>query len=161
MTTRTMTRFAAPADSNDGLLGLVRKTLDALGRFPMPILELAFRIAVAVVFFRSGMLKLESWETTIALFTDEYRVPLLSPQLAATLATAAELICPVMLVIGVGARLAAAALLFMTMVIQLFVYPGSWSDHLIWASLLGYVFTRGPGPISIDHIVSRLVLGRR
>mgnify|MGYP003341268333 FL=1 len=156
----TMSRLAAsPADM--GALAPVRKALDLLGRFPLPLLELAFRVAVAVVFFRSGMLKIQSWDTSIALFTDEYRVPLISPELAATLAATAEITCPILLVLGLGARLGAAALLFMTFVIQTFVYPESWSDHLIWASLLGYVLTRGPGPISVDHFVSRLVLGRR
>ena len=105
----TMSRLAAsPADM--GALAPVRKALDLLGRFPLPLLELAFRVAVAVVFFRSGMLKIQSWDTTIALFTDEYRVPLISPELAATLAATAEITCPILLVLGLGARLGAAAL---------------------------------------------------
>ncbi len=156
----TMTRISSRTASADGLLGHVRAALELAERFPLALLELAFRVAVAVVFFRSGLVKIASWETTVALFTEEYRVPLLPPELAATLAATAELTCPVLLLVGLGARMASAALLIMVLVIQVFVYPESWSDHLIWASLLTYVLTRGPGTISLDHIVSRMLLGR-
>lgn len=156
-----MTRIVPRDMVQEGLLGLVRRTIDLAERFPMALLELAFRVAVGAVFFKSGLLKLSSWETTIALFTDEYHVPLLAPELAATLAATAELICPVMLVMGLGARLAAAALLFMTLVIQVFVYPDSWTDHLLWSSLLAYILTRGPGALSLDRVIASHLLRRR
>jgi putative oxidoreductase len=75
------------------------------------------------------------------------------------LGTTAELTCPIMLVFGIGARLGAAALLGMTFVIQTFVYPDNWSEHLLWASILLYVLTRGAGVLSIDHVLSRWLLG--
>lgn len=143
-----------------GTLGLVRRGLDALGRVPLSIIELAVRVGVASVFFKSGLTKIASWEPTVALFELEYHVPLLPPELAAMLATATELACPVLIAFGLGARLGAAALLGMTAVIQIFVYPGNWSEHLLWASILAYVLTRGAGKISFDRLIALRFLGR-
>ena len=133
-------------------LGAVRAQLE---RFPLSILLLAMRIGVGAVFFRSGLLKLDSWQFTVQLFRDEYQVPLLDPALAAQLATAVELAVPPLLFIGLATRLATLPLLGMIAVIQIFVYPNAWSDHLLWASALGLVLTRGPGLFSADHWVSR------
>lgn len=130
-----------------------------LGRFPVPVLDLLLRIGIALVFWKAGMAKIANWDLTVALFADEYKVPLLTPDVAALLATAAELGCPVLLVFGLGARFAAAALLGMTLVIQVFVYPGNWSEHLLWASILLYVLTRGAGALSVDHVLHRWILG--
>ena len=143
------------------LRALAARILDELGRFPLPLLQLMFRVAVAAVFFKSGLTKIASWELTLQLFQEEYAVPLLPVPLAATLATAAELSMPVLLVLGLGARLAALPLLGMTMVIQLFVYPENWAEHLLWASILLFIATRGPGLLSLDHLVRRAVLGGR
>ena len=143
-----------------GLTAQARELRDLLGRFPLPLLELLLRIGVALVFWKSGMAKLANWDLTVALFADEYQVPLLSPDVAALLATTAELTCPVLLVAGFGARFGAAALLGMTFVIQFFVYPENWSEHLLWAALLLYVVTRGAGLLSLDHLVARRVFGR-
>jgi putative oxidoreductase len=137
----------------------VAAVLRLLEGFPRPVLDLLLRIGIAGVFWKSGRLKLQSWEFTVFLFRDEYRVPLLPPELAAQLATAVELVTPVMLVLGLGARLGAATLLGMIFVIQVFVYPHAWLDHLLWAAMLTYILTRGPGPISIDHLIRRRVLG--
>jgi putative oxidoreductase len=106
------------------------------------------------------MAKLANWDLTVALFANEYRVPLLPPDLAALLATSAELACPVLIAVGLGARLGAAALLGMTFVIQVFVYPENWSEHLLWASMLLYVLARGAGLLSIDHLIARRLLDR-
>ncbi|MBK8175431.1 MAG: DoxX family protein [Rhodospirillales bacterium] len=127
---------------------------DLLGRYPQSLLGLAFRFAIAVVFWRSGMTKIASWDVTLNLFQYEYAVPLLPPEIAAYMAAAAELSCPVLLVFGLGTRFAAAALLGMTAVIQIFVYPASWPDHLLWGSILVYLLTRGGGLLSLDHLVS-------
>jgi putative oxidoreductase len=132
-----------------------------LARTPQVIFDLIFRASVAVVFFKSGLVKIQSWDLTVQLFADEYRVPLLPPEFAAYLATAAELICPVLLVLGLGARFASLALLGMTAVIQIFVYPNAYADHLLWAGPLLWVLTRGPGAVSIDHIIARRWLGVR
>jgi putative oxidoreductase len=128
--------------------------LDWLARVPASIHQLLFRLGVASVFIKAGLVKASSWDTTIALFRDEYRVPVLSPQLAATLATTFELGCSTLLIVGLGTRLATLPLLGMIATIQLFVYPGSWSEHLVWASILLFLLTRGPGAISLDHLIA-------
>lgn len=126
-----------------------------LERFPLSILLLAMRISVGAVFFRSGLLKLDSWQFAIQLFRDEYRVPLLDPVLAAQITTAVELGVPPLLFVGLATRLATLPLLGMIAVIQIFVYPNAWNDHLLWASALALVLTRGPGVFSVDHWMAR------
>lgn len=116
------------------------------------------RWGVAAIFWRSGQTKVTGFsinESTFDLFRDEYRVPLLPPDLAAVLATVSEHLFPALLVIGLASRLSAGALLGMTLTIQIFVYPGSWPDHLLWASALVYVLLRGPGQLSLDHLIRR------
>ncbi|MDG4576187.1 MAG: DoxX family protein [Defluviicoccus sp.] len=125
-----------------------------LEKFPTSILALAFRLAVAVVFFRSGLTKIASWDATVALFDMEYMVPVLPAAFAAYLATATELGASALVACGLFTRFAAAALLGMTLVIQLFVYPENWPDHLLWGSILAYLVTRGPGALSIDHLIA-------
>ncbi|MDG4601128.1 MAG: DoxX family protein [Defluviicoccus sp.] len=125
-----------------------------LEKFPTSILALAFRLAVAVVFFRSGLTKIASWDATVALFDMEYMVPILPAAFAAYLATATELGASALVACGLFTRFAAAALLGMTVVIQLFVYPENWPDHLLWGSILAYLVTRGPGALSIDHLIA-------
>lgn len=128
---------------------------ERLARFPLSVLQLAMRVGVGAVFFRSGLLKIGSWEFAVRLFRDEYRVPLLDPLLAAQLATVIELGMPLLLFAGLATRLATLPLLGMTAVIQIFVYPNAWSDHLLWASALVFVLTRGPGELSLDHWITR------
>ena len=94
------------------------------------------------------------------LFREEYRLPLLPPEIAAYLGTAVELSAPILLVLGLLARLSAAALLAMTLVIQFLVYPANWPEHLMWASILAYVMTRGPGALSIDRAIAFNLFGR-
>ena len=139
----------------------IEHLLGLLGRFPLAVLVFGLRLGVGATFFKSGLVKIASWQQTIALFRDEYRVPVLPPELAATLGAAAELICPVLIVAGIGARFGAAALLGMTFVIQVFVYPENWAEHLTWASIFAYVLTQGPGALSVDHLVRRAYLGGR
>ncbi len=129
-----------------------------LERLPLSILLLAMRLGVGAVFFRSGLLKIGSWQFAVQLFRDEYRVPLLDPVLAAQIATTIELGAPLFLFVGLATRLATLPLLGMIAVIQVFVYPNAWSDHLMWASGLLLVLSRGPGVFSLDHL---LPLARR
>ena len=129
---------------------------ERLERFPLSILQLAMRIGVGAVFFRSGLLKLDSWQFTIQLFRDEYNVPLLDPILAAQAATIVELGVPPLLFAGLATRFATLPLLGMIVVIQVFVYPNAWSDHLMWAAALLLVLTRGPGFFSLDHLIARI-----
>jgi putative oxidoreductase len=132
-----------------------------LERFPFAVLQLLFRICIGAVFWNSGLTKIASWQSTIVLFRDEYKVPLLPPELAATLGAAVELTCPVLLVLGLATRLATLPMLGMTFVIEAFVYPEDWIEHLTWASLLLFILTRGPGPISLDRWLAPIVLGKR
>ena len=136
------------------------EALRAAGRrFPLSLLEFGMRLAVGATFFRSGMDKYQSFDTAITLFRDEYRLPLLPPEIAAYMGTTVELCAPVLLVLGVFARLGATALLVMTFTIQLLVYPENWPEHLMWASILSYVLSRGAGALSIDRIVAFNVFG--
>jgi putative oxidoreductase len=153
-----MTSMTALHRDEGALRPILLRVLNELARFPLPILQLMFRVAVAAVFFKSGLTKIASWELTLQLFQDEYAVPLLPVPVAATLAAATELSMPVLLVLGLGARLAALPLLGMTLVIQLFVYPENWAEHLMWASLLLFIVTRGAGALSLDRLVRRAVL---
>lgn len=120
-------------------------------------LALLLRFAVAIPFFLSGRTKVEGLLTispsTRYLFAEEYRVPLLPPDLAAVLATYAEHALPVLLVLGLFTRSAAFGLLAMTIVIQLFVIPGGWPTHLLWAGPLVYLIARGPGAASVDRLL--------
>jgi putative oxidoreductase len=135
------------------LIGLAEGAVDRLGRFPLAILQLVFRFSIASVFFKSGHSKILSWDTTILLFANEYRVPVLSPEVAATLAASCELGCSVLIALGLLTRLATLPLLGMVFVIQTFVYPENWVEHLTWAAMLVFLLTRGPGPISIDRLL--------
>jgi len=134
---------------------LGRAVITRLEAVPLALPELALRLGVALAFWRSGNVKIASWESTLQLFANEYRVPLLPPELAAWLATAVELTTPILLLLGLATRLGAAAMLGMTLVIQIFVYPENYPDHLLWAGPLLYLILRGPGACSIDHLIRR------
>jgi putative oxidoreductase len=126
-----------------------------LERFPLSIIQLAMAIAIAAVFFNSGLLKINSWEFAIKLFQDEYKVPLLDPETAARIATFNELTFPALLFVGFATRLATLPLLGMVAVIEIFVYPQAWTEHLLWASILVFLLTRGPGPFSLDYLLEQ------
>jgi putative oxidoreductase len=126
---------------------------ERLGRVPVSLHQFLFRLAIAGVFLRPGITKIASWESTVTLFREEYRVPVLSPEIAATLAATFELGCSTLLVIGLATRIATLPLLGMIMTIQLFVYPEAWPEHLVWSSILLFLLTRGGGKISVDHVL--------
>lgn len=119
------------------------------------LIALAARVAMAAIFLMSGRTKVTGLLTvsdgTYALFREEYHVPLLPPDLAAHLATYAEHLFPLLLVLGLATRLSALGLLGMTVVIQVFVYPDAWPTHLSWAGLLLYLAARGGGRLSVDR----------
>jgi putative oxidoreductase len=145
-----------------GIIGCYRMLWKALERVPIALPVLVMRIGVALVFWRSGQSKLPFGnDTTITLFREEYRLPVLPPELAAYLATAIELSCPVLLVIGFLARPAAAVLLAQTIVIQVFIYPMNYPDHLLWAGPLLYLLLRGPGKWSFDAAIRDRIGGGR
>jgi putative oxidoreductase len=121
------------------------------------LLHLLARLAIAAIFLLSGRTKvsgvLDITPGTFELFRSEYALPLLPPPFAAHLAPYAEHLFPLLLVLGLFTRLSALALLLMTLVIQLFVYPDAWSTHLSWAALLLLLIGRGAGRLSLDHLL--------
>ena len=144
-----------------GVVNAARFIIDRLERVPIALPALVLRLGVALVFWRSGLTKLPFGNPTVfTLFSEEYRVPLLPPELAAYLATAVELSCPVLLVLGFLTRPAAAVLLAQTLVIQLFIYPMNYPDHLLWAGPLLYLLLRGPGRWSFDARIRDSIVGR-
>lgn len=130
-------------------------TYDRLERIPMSLLLLLARVGVGMVFFKAGLLKYQSFEFTVLLFRDEYKVPLLDPEVGARLAMVQELALPVLLFVGLGTRMATLPLFGMLVVIQTFVYPNAWADHLYWAGTLLLILARGPGMFSLDHLIAR------
>ncbi|CRI67421.1 putative integral membrane protein [Thiocapsa sp. KS1] len=142
----------------------------AMARIPEDLIALLGRFSVAAVFWKSGQTKIEGFavdliegraqlgwprlsESAVALFQDEYRLPLLSPELGAALAALGEHLLPVLLLLGLGTRFAALGLLIMTAVIQFWVYPDAYPTHGVWAAVLLYLMARGPGRISLDHLI--------
>lgn len=126
--------------------------------FLSPLADLALRLWVANVFFKSGLTKIQNFDVTISLFTDEYQVPLLSPVAAAYLGTAAELVLPVLLVLGLGGRFAALAL-FVFNIVAVISYPDlnevGIGQHQVWGLMLLVSMLHGPGRLSIDHYLRR------
>jgi putative oxidoreductase len=127
---------------------------------PLSLVQFAGRIAVAQIFWQSAQTKLSSWPVTLQLFAFEYKLPILPPEIAAPLATAAEISGAIMLALGLMSRLAALMLLGVVATIQIFVYPGHWAEHLLWASVLLLIFSRGAGILSLDAIAGRFLAGR-
>lgn len=144
-------------EPSEGLRGVWTRAADQLNRLiSHGMLALAARLAIASIFFLSGRTKVDGVLTisdgTYALFREEYKVPLLPPEYAAHMAAYAEHLFPVLLVLGLFTRLSALALLGMTVVIQIFVYPDAWPTHLSWAALMLYLIGRGAGPVSLDQV---------
>ncbi|QXP82638.1 DoxX family protein [Methylococcus sp. Mc7] len=141
-------------------------------RIPDSLIAALGRFSIAAVFWKSGQTKIEGlaidlvdrtfelgWprlsESAVDLFRDEYRLPFMSPEFAAPLAAFAEHLFPVLLLLGLATRFSAAALLVMTLVIQVFVYPDAYPTHGVWATVLLYLMARGGGVLSVDHWIAR------
>ena len=147
------------------------RSIEWLERIPYAAIALLARFSIAAVFWNSGQTKVQGFalnlvsgeyeigwprlsDSALALFRDEYRVPVIAPELAAPLAAAAEHLLPALLLVGLATRLSALGLLGMTLVIQLFVYPGAYATHGTWAALLLLLAARGPGRWSVDHWIA-------
>jgi putative oxidoreductase len=148
--------LAAPAAANPRAAW--NRIADALsGLIGHGLLALCARLALGAIFFLSGRTKVDGILTVndgaYALFREEYKVPLLPPEYVAHMAIYAEHFFPILLVLGLFTRFSALALLGMTAVIQIFVYPSAWPIHLSWAALMLYLIGRGAGPVSIDHAI--------
>lgn len=140
------------------LSGWIADVISLLDQIPYSLIALAARIFPAAVFWSSGQTKLEGWhvsDSAIYLFREEYRLPLLDPAVAAHLAAFAEHFFPVLLVLGLASRFAALALLGMVLVIQIFVYPDAWPTHGVWATCFLLIIARGPGLLSLDHLIAK------
>lgn len=134
----------------------LNQKISALLESLQPLALLAARLFVGQAFFASGLTKLRDWDTTLALFADEYQVPLLSPELAAVAGTAGELILPVLLVLGLAGRFAAAGLFVVNIVavISLMdIAPAALQQHQLWGCLLLAVMLWGAGRWSLDHVL--------
>jgi len=144
-------------------MALVRGVIDALETWLAPVVDLGVRLVVGVAFFQSGMTKVLSWDTTLALFENEYSVPLLPPEVAAYAGTFTELFFPVLLVLGLGGRFA-AGVLFVFNIIAVISYAdlseAGIMQHQYWGLLLLVTLLHGPGRLSIDHFIRRRFLGR-
>jgi putative oxidoreductase len=130
----------------------VRQRLEGV---PLSLTLLAMRIGVGSVFFKAGLLKYQSFEFAVKLFEDEYKVPLLSPLVAARITMFNELTWPVFLFLGLTTRFATLPILGSIAVIQIFVYPSAWTENLVWASILVLLLTRGAGALSVDYLIER------
>lgn len=139
------------------LAALASKAVKVI-EFFTPVFDLAIRLYVAKVFFMSGLTKIQSWDSTVSLFENEYAVPLLPPELAAYLGTAAELCLPPLLALGLGSRAIALAA-FAFNLVAASSYPdiseAGIKDHVLWGALLAVTFFHGPGRISLDYLIAR------
>lgn len=170
-TTATPSASAGPRATARGgsvLTRLIDAAIGVLERIPHTFIAFIARFSIAAVFWNSGQTKIQGFalnlvngdfqlgwprlsDSALALFQYEYKLPFIPPELAAPLAATAEHVFPLLILIGLGTRFSALALLGMTLVIQLFVYPDAYATHGTWAALLLYLAARGPGQWSVDH----------
>ncbi|MEO8992593.1 MAG: DoxX family protein [Nitrosospira sp.] len=161
--------MASPtASSTPQTTNLLQRLVSMLGRIPDSLIAAVGRFSIAAVFWKSGQTKIEGLtidlvegdfqlglprqsDSLLDLFREEYRLPLISPELAAPVAVFAEHLFPLLLLVGLATRLSALALLIMTVIIQIFVYPDAYATHGVWAAVLLYLIARGPGKVSLDH----------
>lgn len=170
--TQTLSPAQSPLTHKGGIPGLLRQTIRLAERFPNSLVAFVARFSIAAVFWKSGQTKIQGFaldlvngefvwgwphlsDSAVGLFRDEYHLPLLPPEIAATLAATAEHVFPTLILLGLATRLSAVALLGMTLTIQLFVYPDAYPTHGTWAAVLLYLMVHGPGQLSVDHWITR------
>ena len=154
-----MTNLAAQSLLRTPGIALLVAAIRWLDRIPYTLLALPLRLAVATVFWDSAQAHLANWQTTLYQFATDYPLPFMPPVPAAYMAVAIEVTTPILLVLGLLTRAAAAVLLGMTTVIEVFVYPQAWPTHIQWAAMLFVLLARGPGKISLDWLLRRSFLG--
>lgn len=172
MNTRTE-KLGRAMPASEGLIsGLIRQFIGKVERIPNTLLAFVARFSIAAVFWKSGQTKVQGFaidivnreftlgwprlsDSVVDLFRDEYHLPLVPPEIAATMAATAEHLFPILILFGFATRLSALALLGMTMTIQLFVYPDAYPTHGTWAAVLLYLMVHGPGKLSVDHWIAR------
>ncbi len=151
---------------------LLRTAIAALQRIPDDLIALLGRFSIAAIFWKSGQTKVQGFaidivngefqlglpqlsDSVMALFRDEYKLPLVPPELAAPMAAFAEHLFPLLILLGLATRFSALALLVMTATIQLLVYPDAYPTHGVWAAVLLFLIARGPGAVSLDYLIAR------
>lgn len=154
------------------LSDLVRQAAERLSHIPDAWIALLARFSIAAIFWKSGQTKVQGFaldivsgefrfgwprlsDSVVDLFRDEYKLPILPPELGALMAAFGEHLFPVLILLGLATRFSALALLGMTATIQIFVYPDAWPTHGVWAAVLLFLIARGPGPLALDHWFSR------
>ena len=138
----------------------VRRATALLDAIPYSVIILPARIATFSVFFRSGLVKIADWNATLTLFREEYRVPVLPPEVAAHMASVMELGLSSLVLVGLFSRFSVLGLMGMVAVIQLFVEPMGWPDHIQWLGFMIFILWRGPGVFSVDCLLARWLTGR-
>jgi putative oxidoreductase len=150
---------------------LIRRAISLFSHIPDSLIALIGRFSIAAIFWKSGQTKVQGLaidivsgnvqlgmphlsDSAVALFAQEYRLPLISPEWAAVLGATAEHVFPVLILLGLATRFSAFALLIMTMIIQIFVYPDAYPTHGVWATVLLFLIARGAGAISLDHWIA-------
>lgn len=173
MTSATKPHALEGREAPTGTAAVALARVHALfARIPESLIALLARFSIAATFWNSGQTKVEGFvlnlvsgeftlgwprlsSSAVDLFRDEYKLPLLSPEFAAVIATVGEHALPLLLLLGLGTRLASFGLLVMTAVIQFLVYPGAYATHGVWAAVLLWLMVRGGGAVSIDHLIAR------
>lgn len=162
----------APRAGASRLENLIRCGIGLAQCIPDSLIALLGRFSIAAVFWKSGQTKVQGFaidivsgefqfgmprlsDSIVDLFRDEYRLPLVPPELAAPMAAFAEHLFPLLILIGLATRFSAVALLVMTATIQLLVYPDAYPTHGVWAAVLIFLIARGPGVVSVDHLIAR------
>ncbi|MEW5781002.1 MAG: DoxX family protein [Pseudomonadota bacterium] len=152
-------------------IALLRHLIALFGRIPDDAIALLGRFSIAAIFWKSGQTKVQGFaldivsgefqfgwprlsDSAVDLFREEYRLPLLPPELAALMGATAEHLFPALILIGLATRFSALALLGMTATIQFLVYPDAYPTHGVWATVLLYLVARGPGRLSLDHLLA-------
>ena len=167
-----MTDESAATDHRSGIAGLVDKAIALMRAIPYCPIAFLARFSIAAVFWKSAQTKIEGLKIdlfdgtfelglprladfTVDLFRDEYKLPVIPPEIAAPLAATAEHVLAALILLGFATRFSALGLLGMTLVIQVFVYPGAYPTHGTWAALLLMLIAMGPGTLSIDHLIAK------
>ena len=154
MSSATAPRPAAPR-------GLAAAIVGPFSLIPYWLVALTARVALAKVFWSSAQTHLLSWQTTLYMFANSYKVPLLPPTFAAYMAVTLEITMPPLLLLGLGTRFAALLLFGMTAVIEIFIYPEAWPTHIQWAAMMLVLMAQGGGALSLDALIGRWMQGRR
>jgi putative oxidoreductase len=163
---------AYPSVEDQTMISLAKGLIAQFERIPYGLIALLGRFSIAAIFWKSGQTKVTGlavdivngefqfgWpqlsDSAVYLFQEEYKLPLLPPELAAMLGATAEHVFPLLILLGLATRFSALALLVMTATIQLLVYPDAYPTHGVWATVLLLLMVKGPGSVSLDHFIAR------